>query len=268
MSLIDRILALLRGADRRSATRATPGLRTRGLPDSSNHASSMHLHWLLPAGSSQAGPVVEVAATLEVLVPPAVDRLYFWALQASFIDAAGIQHGAAHLGLQWHPDHPGNTAANWGGYHHGGGELSGTGSPLPSARGNPNTRDFHWDPSRPYRLTIRRGDDGLWAGLVDDIEIRRLQVPGAKLDRVMVWSEVFARCDEPSVTVRWSGFQARTESGAVIRPDRLRVTFQSHAQGGCDNTNVRATAAGVLQVTNVPRDLRPEAVIPAGPVGP
>ncbi len=48
-------------------------------------------------------------------MPPAVPRLYFWALQVSFASGPRLQ-GGAHLGLQWHPRYPGSTAVNFGGY--------------------------------------------------------------------------------------------------------------------------------------------------------
>src|SRR5436190_306010 len=93
--------------------------RVRGRATSSNRASSMHLWW-------EPGPrsLREVAVTLEVVEPPVVDELYFWALQVSFVD--GDRHvGGAHLGLQWYSPHPGSTAVNWGGYRDAGGELDG-----------------------------------------------------------------------------------------------------------------------------------------------
>ncbi|HKX72170.1 MAG TPA: hypothetical protein VJM75_13115 [Acidimicrobiales bacterium] len=42
--------------------------------------------------------------------------LYFWALQASFIDSAERHCGGGHVGLQWRRHHPGSRAVNWGGY--------------------------------------------------------------------------------------------------------------------------------------------------------
>src|SRR5690349_12962684 len=92
-------------------------LRTTGFPTSSNRASSMHLWWT-PAPP----PATEVSVVLEIVEPPAVPHLYFWALQASFVDR-GRRIGGAHLGLQWYDRHPGGTAVNWGGYRDGGGEL-------------------------------------------------------------------------------------------------------------------------------------------------
>ena len=53
----------------------------------------MHLRWdPAPRG------LFDVAVTLEVVEPPAVDELYFWALQVSFFEG-GRHTGAAHLGL-------------------------------------------------------------------------------------------------------------------------------------------------------------------------
>src|SRR4051794_31305408 len=96
-----------------------PRTRVTGHPTSSNRASSMHLRWDPPPAS-----VLNVAVTLEVVEPPVVDELYFWAFQVSFVD--GRRHvGAAHLGLQWYSLHPGSTAVNWGGYRDGGSELDG-----------------------------------------------------------------------------------------------------------------------------------------------
>ena len=149
--------------------------------------------------------------------------LYFWALQASFVDR-GRDGGAGHLGLQWHPDHPGSTAVNWGGYDATGRELSGSAATLPSALDNPNTRDLAWSPGVAYRLGIRRVTeaesaaggvpDGLvaWRGEVTDLSsgittvVRDLWAAGSGLAAPVVWSEVFAACDDPAV------------SGALARP--------------------------------------------------
>ena len=44
-----------------------------------------HLWWKgVPANE----PIVACSVVLEVVQPPTVDALYFWALQASFLDAA------------------------------------------------------------------------------------------------------------------------------------------------------------------------------------
>lgn len=246
-------------------------LQARGEPTSSNGASSFHLTWLL----APSEPVVEVAAVLEVLVPPAVDRLYFWALQASFL-AGGTDQGAAHVGLQWNRRHPGNGAVNWGGYRPGGGLLRGSASPLPSTPDDPNTRDYPWLPGRPYRLRVSPAPDapGWWQGEVTDLEsgratvVRSLRTGGDRLVRPTVWSEVFARCEHPSVAVRWSGLEALTSSGERLAPRALSVNYQARAAGGCDNTSVVLDDEGVVQVTNTRRTVAGGAVVPLSAVTP
>jgi hypothetical protein len=219
--------------------------RVRGYPTSSNGASSMHLHW-----DQATPPSLEVSATLEVVEPPVVSSLYFWALQVSFVDR-GRRVGGAHLGLQWYDRHPGSTAVNWGGYRDGAGELDGETSLLPSATGNPNTRDYGWRPNVPYRLRIRGSGDGWWSGSVTDLStgretiVRRLHGGGDALVSPVVWSEVFARCDAPSVTVRWSDLSPD--------PGAMRATYQSHQDGGCANTRSWRDGDGWVQRTNVDR---------------
>jgi hypothetical protein len=226
--------------------------RTRGFPPSGNGASSFHLAWQLPAS---AGHLVAASVTLEVLTPPAVEHLYFWALQVGFPGA-----GAAHLGLQWNHRHPGFGAVNWGGYAADGSLLTGTTSPLRSTPDDPNTRDYPWEAERAYRLRVQRVGDGAWRGEVTDrftgesTTVRDLMASAPFLGDPMVWSEVFARCDDPSVTVRWSEFEVVSESGDRFAPVALGVNYQSHAHGGCANTtSVLDDRGGVLQVTNAER---------------
>lgn len=229
--------------------------RVSGPPTSSNGASSMHLHW------DARAEVVE--ATLEVVTAPQVDRLYFWALQASFTGPGGRHEGAGHLGLQWYGAHPGSTAVNWGGYAATGAELAGSVSALPSATGNANTRDYVWVPGRRYRLRIASGGPGRWRGEVSDLttgtttHVRDLHCDGGHLEAPCVWSEVFADCDHPSVVVRWSDLGPQ--------PARLHVTYQAHADGGCDNTTIRPDDhGGLLQVTNTDRVVRHGALLNPG----
>lgn len=235
--------------------------RTTGYPPSANRASAFHLRWGgLPAGTA----LVEVAATLEVVVAPAVPELYFWALQASFATATNPRVGAAHLGLQWYPPHPGSTAVNWGGYDQAtGGVLAGSESAFPSATGNPNTRDYAWQPGRRYRLTIGPGGaPGWWRGAIDGVAVRELRGGGDRLTDPVVWAEVFARCDDPPATVRWSDFAARTAGGGIVEPDRVTVTYHPTADGGCDNTTVVAAGPGaLLQTTGTDRLVPPGAVL-------
>ena len=241
--------------------------RTSGEPPSGNGASSFHLMWMLPP----AGPLVEVAAQLEIAVAPAVERLYFWALQVSFLDGQA-DRGGAHVGLQWNRRHPGYGAVNWGGYRPGGGLLEGTDSPLPSTPRDPNTRDYPWQPGRPYRLRVSAtpGSPGAWQGEVTDLTtgestvVRHLLAGGDRLVRPMVWSEVFARCDHPSVTARWSGFEAVTAAGERVVPRAVQVNYQARGAGGCDNTTVvvEPGGAGILQLTATGRTVTQGTVVP------
>jgi hypothetical protein len=195
-----------------------------------------------------------------VRTPPVVDHLYFWALQVAFPGA-----GAAHLGLQWNHRHPGFGAVNWGGYAGDGSLLVGTESPLPSTPADPNTRDYAWVPERAYRLGVRRAGEGTWRGEVIDLTtgnttaVRDLIAGAPFLGDPMVWSEVFARCDDPSVTVRWSDFEVVSDRGDRFTPTALAVNYQSHADGGCANTtSVPDDQGGVLQITSTER-LTPQA---------
>jgi hypothetical protein len=224
------------------------GLRLTGRPPSANGASSFHLIWEVPTGEN----LVEVSVSLIVPALPSVRRLYFWALQVSFSDGSG-----AHLGLQWGADPPRRLRhVNWGGYGASGAELSGGVSNLPSSFENQNTRDFDWEPRRPYRLRISRAKEG-WAGSVDDTLVRHLDAPGQILRDPMVWSEVFADCDDPSVSVRWSGLDVVTESGRHLPVSSVVARYQSHQQGGCDNTSSCSDGDAFVQTTNTVRTTPP-----------
>jgi hypothetical protein len=252
MSWLDRILG-----------KVAPVARIMGEPPSGNGASSFHLWWDLPYGER----LTEVSATLEIVEPPTVDRLYFWALQTSFVKPGG---GGAHLGLQHHPRFPGQTAANWGGYAPSGDGalLEGTPSPLPSTPGDANTRDFPWVPHRPYRLMIGRSPshapDGLfaWRGSIEDLHsgevavVRDLFSSGEYLRGPVVWTESFARCDHPSVAVRWSDLLAVGETGQPIAVTSVSANFQDRAAGGCDNTDVTVDGSGWVQRTTTERTTR------------
>ena len=261
MALWDRVRARRQGGGR---------ARETGLPPSANGASSLHLWWELDV----AEPLVEVAATLEVLVAPRVPRLYFWALQASFGDGRQRQ-GAGHLGLQWDSGDPPLRSVNWGGYRAGaaeGAELDGTASTLPSSRANPNTRDYPWEPQRPYRLRISRSPDGpgLWRGEVTNVRrgqptvVRDLRCPGDRLADPLMWSEVFARCDDPSVTVRWSDLEVVTASGRRVPVTTAVAEYQRREDGGCDNTSAAVDDGGWLQRTNALRQVPPGARLAPG----
>ena len=227
--------------------------RVTGAPTSSNRASSFHLNWdIAPA------PLTEVRATIEVVEPPTVDKLYFWALQVSFMGPTG-RIGGAHIGLQHHPNYPDSCAVNWGGYVDGAGQLDGSLSPLPSALNNINTRTCRWYPNQPYVLRVYRSPERGWRGSIVDTTtgeetvIRDLWVDADHLASPVVWSEVFAHCDHPSAAVRWSGLAGVGVDGAVHEVRSVRLNYQTHADGGCANTNTSLEGDGFVQRTNTER---------------
>ena len=244
---------------RRRATR----LRREGYPTSSNRASSFHLHWT-PRVALQ-----EAWVTLAILEPPLVPELYFWALQVSFSDDDGVT-GGAHLGLQWHPSYPGSTAVNWGGYDRSGWELVGSESELASVLGNPNTRNFEWLPEAGYRLRIFPDRPGWWTGEVVDLArgvttvVRRLAGGGDHLTLPVVWSEVFAQCDDPGVTALWSEPGGLTVAGEEWKPEFYTTTYQRETDGGCSNTDSRPMNGGIGQLTLASRTNPPGAQFPVG----
>ena len=200
------------------------------------------------------------SATLEVPRPPVVDELYFWALQVSFEGPRG-RTGGAHLGLQHHPGYPDSTAVNWGGYDDVvGGELVGTESVLPSALGNANTRTFRWVAGRRYRLDVSQVASGWWQGTVTDVESGALTVirdlnchDAVALSGLMVWSEVFAPCDAPSVAALWTDLSYVTRDGRRAAPLGLEANYQAAAAGGCSNTNSVVEAGVARQETKTSR---------------
>lgn len=246
---------------------------------SPNGASSFHLIWELPRGLDGDPRLVEVSAVLEVVEPPREKALYFWALQVDLADDRGVW-GGGHTGLQWNRRYPEGKAVNWGGYRSpevGGQVLTGTVSSLPGFPDDLNTMSYAWEPGRPYRLRVYRSPDtpGAWRADVTDLSsgvsavIRDLMpepgrgASGSRLTRPLVWSEVFADCEAPSVTVRWSDLEAMGEDGSVVRPEAVRVNYQSPEAGGCSNTTVLIDEnGGALQITNVPRVTKQDARLP------
>lgn len=232
-------------------------IRDRGRPPSGNGASSLHLIWQVPGRAFTA-----IRATLDVTEPPQTQNLYFFALQATFRDG-GTEHGGGHVGLQWNSRHPESTAINWGGYQSqrlGGAVLAGTESTLPSRPNDPNTRDYHWEPNHGYQLTIDRGArPGWWRGTVTDrvtgstTVIRELDGGGTHLAAPLVWAEVFAPCDGPSVTVHWSDLAVADESGQWHSVTAAITNYQAWEAGGCTNTNSRALDRHFEQATNTVR---------------
>ncbi len=246
------------------------GPRASHPPRSANGASSFHLVWEMAGGSGPEAGFLEVSAVLEIVVPPRISALYYWALQVDFV-AGGRVLGGAHTGLQWNPRYPESRAVNWGGYasgERGGFVLPGTRSRLPGFPDDPNTLSYAWLPSRPYRLRIFPSPDtpGAWRSEVTDLvsgitqTVRDLlpeeppRDQASYLLRPVVWSEVFAACDAPSVTVRWSDLHAVDVNGTEVRPSAVRVNYQAWQDGGCRNTNAGIDdGGGYLQVTNTAR---------------
>jgi hypothetical protein len=252
----------------------------------SRRASSFHLLWRLPQ-TARTARLVEASAVLEVLTPPGVPALYFWALQVDFVDRRGVW-GGGHTGLQWNARYPGGTAINWGGYaaqELGGAVLEGTTSALPGFADDPHTLAYSWLPGRAYRFRVYRSPEviGAWRAdvadvLLEDRKVIRDLLPARAQDRgvlhrllsrwdgsqpetagagflarPMVWAEVFAECDDPSVSVRWSDLQAVDDEGAVLRAEEVAINYQAAAEGGCPNTSVAVDGIGVVQTTNTAR---------------
>ena len=216
------------------AAAATVAARTSGAPTSANGASSMHLWW--PASTAAQ----RVSVDLEVLDAGATSDLRFWALQVAFVDDRGTVVGGAHLGLQRHRHAP-DGAANWGGYGPGGAHHLESRSKLRGVAGSPNTYHYGWRPGEAHRLVIEGTGDGWWTASIVKVatgertEIGRLHGGGSMLARPVVWSEVFARC-EVEAAARWSAFEPA--------PAHVVATYQSHADGGCTNTDVAVDDAG------------------------
>jgi hypothetical protein len=77
---------------------------------------------------------------------------------------------------------------------------------------------------------------------------------------------VFARCDDPSVTARWSDFVAVDERGNRFEPVALIANYQSRADGGCANTTSALDDQGrALQITNAERSAEGGAILELGP---
>jgi hypothetical protein len=223
--------------------------------------SSFHLWW----DGMTPGHYVSCSATLEILQAPAVQKLYFWALQATFENAAHKEFGGAHTGLQWNPSYPNTHAVNWGGYDASGSVeavLKGSVSELPSRPNDVNTRDYDWQVGVPYRFEIIHTPAG-WLGTVTNestgmrSNIRTLHAGGDRLTGFTCWSEVFAGCTDPSALIRWSHLSATMADGRVVKPNGVRLTFPSG--GDCPNTDTvldTGLSGAVLQRTNTARTSR------------
>jgi hypothetical protein len=80
--------------------------------------------------------------------------------------------------------------------------------------------------------------------------IRDLLVPATGLASPVVWAEVFAACDDRATEARWSELEARAER--TFTASSVRLTYQSHADGGCANTLSYAEGSSFVQATGLP----------------
>ena len=140
---------------------------------------------------------------------------------------------------------------------------------------------FAWRPGRAYRFSVHRSPDvpGAWRADITDLMngeatvIRDLMHPGRTgaragragdigadahsgyLRRPVVWSEVFADCDAPSVVVRWSGLRGG-DGGRGHRQARGRTRQLPGPPGwGLREHSVRRDEVGLLQLTNTAREI-------------
>jgi hypothetical protein len=96
---------------------------------------------------------------------------------------------------------------------------------------------------------------------VDDILVRGLDAPGETLQNPVVWSEVFADCDDPAVSVHWSDLEVVTRSGRHLGIDSVVARYQSRHEGGCDNTSSGTDGETFIQTTNAIRESPPGALL-------
>lgn len=234
----------------------------------SKAGGGFHLWWQGMPTAEDPDPMVSVSATLEVLRPPEVAKLYFWALQATFCDEHGTPLGAAHAGLQWNPRHPGSRAVNWGGYRTNGASnetLTGTVSKLEGIPGDVNTYNFPWKPNRPYRFDIERSGIG-WRATITDVEakettvIRDLSVGGDRLANVVMWTELFCGRSDPPASVRWTTPWARRMSGEVVQPTGMTVRYPGGSKWRRTATSWDGT--GFVQATDSRRTVPEASVLP------
>ena len=230
------------------------GIR-RAIPADPTHGvSSFHLWW---GGLPNDTAIIEAAAEINVIEPPAVSRLYFWALQVSFSDGR-YNYGAAHTGLQWNPNFPRSRAVNWGGYAEPpvSRVFDGSVPDLPGSPADLNTRAFPWEPNCTYRFRVYRSAAG-WRSEVTDTGsglttvIRDLYAEGDRLVSPTIWSEVFARCVDPPAAVRWSGLEVVLADGRRVSPSFVSTSFPSG--GDCPNTDSLLENGALVQRTNTLR---------------
>ena len=187
--------------------------------------------------------------------------------------ATGVRATSASSGTRRIPGRPRSTGAATA---PDGRELDGSASSLPSATGNPNTRDFDWRPETPYRLRIERAEAvGRPPGLAGERHRRgrrhrdrRPRPVGPRRRPRPAWS-CGRRCSPPATRpardVHWSDLRLTSQSGAhhgrVARgrelPERGRRGLHHHRRQG------RRRAAS-SQITGTTRTTERAARLPMG----
>lgn len=228
-------------------------------------ASSFHATWNTDFGDED-GLVISASVDLTVLVEPQVDDLYFWALQCSFYDDEGTLYGGAHTGLQWNSSHPDNKAVNWGGYDTDQVELSGSESEFPSTPGNDNTRDYEWTVGETYTFVIELENIGIATvatATVNGELIRGLFLPPEvnRIGDLIMWSEVFAQCSDPSVTVKWTNMTVTDVNEVEYEETEFKLNYQAEENNGCLNTNTFEYNRSIRQQTNTTRTNPQDAIL-------
>lgn len=235
-----------------------------GQPNASG-ASSFHVWW---DGSYLTDTYEEASVVLRVLDNPPNMDLYFWALQLSFGDGADELSGA-HVGLQWNANYPSYNAVNWGGYTSDAtpSELEGEAymaSTYETVDSLTNTFDYIWSRNTDYLLRVFKvaseGGDPVgttrWRATITDIEsatptetvIRDVFGYGDQIHGITMWTEMFAECSEPRVSVEWKDMECLVEgTSAVVNPNHFIITYQEIASGGCHNTNTSLSGAVFTQ---------------------
>jgi hypothetical protein len=80
----------------------------------------------------------------------------------------------------------------------------------------------------------------------------------------MVWSEVFADCDHPRVTVGWSELEVVTRARNRLPVEAVTTSYQDRRSGGCDNTSSSVDGASFVQMTAADRATPPGAALRLG----
>ena len=95
----------------------------------------------------------------------------------------------------------------------------------------------------------------------ETVVIRELGCRGDRLTSIVMWSEVFASCDAPSVSVRWSDLAIERIDGSVEAVTSVSTRYQAVSAGGCTNTNSRVDGSAFVQTTATDRLNPPQTTL-------